>query len=622
MRIPVSIIGLLLPISALALNFDAELPYSDIPQDAETRIAVGALTDEGILEGHPDGTFRDLDLLNRAEFMKIAMALVNDDGEGELIDLNTNCFPDVSSDAWFAAPVCYAKYLGIVSGNAIIGVDPDEWFFEPSRSVQYEEALKILIGIYETRNPLRCYSCLVDWAGEWYVPYVVGAEDMGIVLEGLKPGHKVTRGEIARLVLNVLAFESGELDLLRAAEQEAEFKLSDQCKPYVCDDGATHPSCTEDGHQIMYLVNPCQVFVPSKCAPIVCDDGRKFASCNSLGEQLFFTGGTPCFNEAGFDEDPIDSPQADAVYDPDTDLSTDASFLLLGNTTPVLGSIEVFNNSEPFDVSKITIIFTAGSSLNSVQAIHVYDEDGLYLGRANKDSSAGNRHFVLNLKSGSWSLEKREERYIYVRAQLSEDQQGGVSGEELEVSAIQIEGSGMWSNKTYNQSTTDDFNSFQTGRSDVIGITNAGAATDLLVAGTNILIGEFRFEGRTVSGTADLEITDIVFTIGANDDVAVSNMQLGSEGSTDRINCTIVSNKGTCSTIPDYLGSFEKAPRIIQIFGDVTIPAGALRPSLQLSINNPGSIGSAGDLTWTDGSSSFTWVPTGTPVVRGTYFNW
>lgn len=31
------------------------------------------------------------------------------------------------------------------------------------------------------------------------------------------------------------------------------------CEPYICKNGEEHPSCTEDGHQINYLINPCQL---------------------------------------------------------------------------------------------------------------------------------------------------------------------------------------------------------------------------------------------------------------------------------------------------------------------------------------------------------------------------
>jgi len=30
------------------------------------------------------------------------------------------------------------------------------------------------------------------------------------------------------------------------------------CSPYICKNGDEHPSCTEDGHQIQYIINPCQ----------------------------------------------------------------------------------------------------------------------------------------------------------------------------------------------------------------------------------------------------------------------------------------------------------------------------------------------------------------------------
>jgi len=581
-----ALVILLILLSVPVLSYGiSDFPYSDPPSDMQILEAVEALTEDGILEGHPDGTFKDGDLLNRAEFMKIAMKLVP---ESQLPTENGNCFPDVSSDTWFSKPVCGAKKLGIVSGNAIQGIDPSKWFFEPSRPVNYAEALKIIIEIYEERNPLRCFTCLVDWAGEWYYPYLLGARDMGIALENLDPGKLLTRGEIARLVFNMLVFEG-----------------SDNSKSV--DDSETGDGSDADSE------------AQSGCELIICGDGRKFESCDSKGEPLMFTGGTPCFDESAPSSE--DNPSG-SVYDPDTDVSTDSEFLILGDASAVLGSVEVFNNSEPFDVTKITVIFTSASGLNSIEALKIYDEYGEYIGRANRDTSEGTRHYVLNLKSGSWTLDKRESRYIYVRAILVRGDSGGVSGETAEIEDIRVEGLGMWSNRKYSQTDSDDYNSFQTALSGVTGIANAGNDQDLLTEGTGLLVGLFRFEGKRSSGTADLRVTQINFTVGTNDGVAVSNMQLGSADSNEKIDCSVSGSSAVCGSIPDYLGSFKPSPRTIQIFADVSIPDNALRPSLQLTINNPGSAGSAGDITWTDGTSVFTWVPFGTPVVRGTYFGW
>ena len=123
---------ILLPIAAFARTYDdSNLPYSDPPSDLPTAVAVSVLTEEGVLQGNPDGTFRSNDLLNRAEFMKISMKLA----PALPREVDLTCFPDVPADAWYARPICLAKTMGVVSGNAVEGVDPDLWLFDPLRPV-------------------------------------------------------------------------------------------------------------------------------------------------------------------------------------------------------------------------------------------------------------------------------------------------------------------------------------------------------------------------------------------------------------------------------------------------------------------------------------------------------
>lgn len=45
--------------------------------------------------------------------------------------------------------------------------------------------------------------------------------------------------------------------LPQSSSSSSSSTISDECKPYVCMDGTTHPSCTEDGHVINYFAPPC-----------------------------------------------------------------------------------------------------------------------------------------------------------------------------------------------------------------------------------------------------------------------------------------------------------------------------------------------------------------------------
>ncbi len=557
MKLLFTIVGLI-PSIALALNFDAPLHYTDPAPDHATAISVGALTEEGILEGNPDGSFRYNRLLNRAEFMQITYRLLD---PVFLPEYRLGCFPDVHPDAWFAQAVCQAKEMGIVHGNAQEGVDPSLWYFEPSRPVQYEEAVKVLINIYGI--PLDyCIGCIE----EWYEVFLRAAERRKLNLN-LPPGHQLTRGQVSRLVARFVAFNEGELQELLDAESgiiiNGEIKATEEIK--VTD-------AIEDNNSS----------VPSE------------SSKSSVA----------------------------SIYDSDPDATRRSQFVMLGEDSPALAAIEIFPDSEALDVTKITTIFTSTSDLGSIEALKVYDQDGKYLGRANKDSIAGNRHFTLNMKNGTWVVGHRETVDVYVRAIMNGHKSGGTSGDQFEVEDMQVEGDGVWSNRSYTQGATADFPEFETSQSVITSITNPESSSELLVAGNDLPIGSFKFEGEAASGTPELKVTDIDFTIGAGDGVSVSNVTMGLSGYTDRHTCSIAGSTITCASIPESFGDFEKSAKTLVLYGDVTIPEAADRPTLQIFISQPGNISSAGDVTWTDGTSTFQWVSYGSPVVRGTNYSW
>ncbi|MBT4586184.1 S-layer homology domain-containing protein, partial [Candidatus Peregrinibacteria bacterium] len=99
---------------AYAISYDTEsLNYSDRSQfSGQEAMAISVLSQEKVLLGNPDGTFNVKSNLNRAEFITIAMRLLDDSD----IQFDLECFPDVRPFIWYAASVCEAKALGIVSG--------------------------------------------------------------------------------------------------------------------------------------------------------------------------------------------------------------------------------------------------------------------------------------------------------------------------------------------------------------------------------------------------------------------------------------------------------------------------------------------------------------------------
>lgn len=579
-RILVTILAILVPVLGFARTYDASnLPYSDASKDREIAVALSLLTDEKIVQGHPDGTFRGDDYLNRAEFMKIAMRLVQ---VRPAIGFASNCFPDVTIGEWYFEDVCLAKWMGIISGNAQEGVSKSKWLFEPARGVLYAEALKILVELHTI--PPHTVA-----AGEWYESYMKTAEDLRVDLPGKGPGYRLRRNDMAKIVAAFMAYDDGSLDALRSAQQRAS-DTNDPvvCAPYVCSDGTTHPRCTEDGHVINYFVDPC--FVPHQTS------SAKSSSSKSSSA----------------------STQS-AQYDPIGDTNVDAGFLLLGSTSSVLGAGKIFLEEEPLRVNAINV--TLSDANGSVQFFKIYDYNGKFIGNAYLNSSVSNKTYTLSTKTLNLVVPAATEFSFYVRAVLKDKDSGGVSGTIAQLSSLGVEGTGDWSNRSYTRTTSETYNTYQTARAIITDISNAGDSNAPLISGTNEEIGSFRFTGTKSDSSAYLKVTDIVFQVASNN-VSVSNVQLGADQTGDRMSCGIASAVITCASIDPLFGSFDDRSRKLTLYADITVSNGAQKASLSVSINTPGSVGSAGDITWTDGTTSFTWVEGATPVARGTYYSY
>jgi hypothetical protein len=143
--------------------------------------AIAYLESIGVIDGHPDGSFKPDDGLNRAEFAKIVMNAFGYDSYGNY------CFPDVN-DEWFSTFVCTAKRLEIIHGN------PDGTF-KPGNPVNTVEALKIIL---ETQG-LEFYA---ESGEEWFVPYVRYARGttLNFILQENGLDQPLTRGEAAEMI--------------------------------------------------------------------------------------------------------------------------------------------------------------------------------------------------------------------------------------------------------------------------------------------------------------------------------------------------------------------------------------------------------------------------------------
>jgi len=168
--------------------------FSDVPLQHPNAKAIEFVREQGIVNGYPDGTFKPNQLINRAEFTKIIIEAIL--GQPPLEHAG-QCFPDVESEQWFYAYVCYAKRMEIISGF------PDGTF-KPTQNITFAEAAKIVANSFK----------LSTKPGEpWYQPFIDTLRKLNAIPPTLiEPTQSLTRGELAEMIYRILGSEQFQAD--------------------------------------------------------------------------------------------------------------------------------------------------------------------------------------------------------------------------------------------------------------------------------------------------------------------------------------------------------------------------------------------------------------------------
>lgn len=543
--IPVLFLTLSVVSTALALDYtDRTSVYTDAPFSTGEAAGISLLTDAGVVQGNPDGTFAPQRRINRAEFMKIAYFLNTD----AFVDNDTTprsytCFPDVPKDVWFNLYVCAGKDKKILTGYA-------DSLFHPERGISYAEAVTILGRLFK-------YPTNSAAGDEWFTPYMRTAQARGTLLPLNISNHRpLTRGQMARLAAAFLAESYGELVQYRLAEKGT---------------------------------------VMSSSMSSSLSSSRSSSSSSSVSSS----------SNAVFDQKPVTTARS--------------SILLLDEISPVMGSVNVFIEQEPLDVTQISV--NLASAVPTVEHFLIYDENKKYLGKATIDSAvAGNTRYTAIITRGDVQVPKRENMKFYARAFVKSKDWGGQSGQTVQITSFVFKGFGFWSSTEYTRTSSETFPVYETARSVLASVVNADGATDVLITGPNRKLASFTFEGRRSDGTASMQVVSADFSIEATGGIELTNIIMRADGTDATSACSATSTVISCDPIPGDFGSLTLGPRTLTLYGTVSNPANVNNATMRITLNEPGSPSSAGALTWFDGTQTFDWVPFEAPVVRGTLY--
>ncbi len=183
----------------LALSLQLSLSafaYTDLTPEHKYYEAVEFITEEDIVGGYPDGTYRADQTLNRAELLKIVIeANFNDNQFTPFAD--ESCFDDVPAGEWFTPYVCFAKDLGVVKGY-------DDGNFRPNDKINLVEALKI---------SLSSFGFAVEELDPWYKDIVETAAGRNFIpIDFQQFSQEISRGQMAELITRILKEDRNELN--------------------------------------------------------------------------------------------------------------------------------------------------------------------------------------------------------------------------------------------------------------------------------------------------------------------------------------------------------------------------------------------------------------------------
>lgn len=171
----------LLSVTALCFLLPLHAQEFSDTQHSYCSSAVDFLSDNGVVNGYPDGTFGINGTLTRAEFATMLFRVI-----GSPKEATQESFPDVPEDHWAREAILAVSEQGLVNGYA-------DGSFRPDAPVLYEEAVKMVVSLMTDED-------LVP-SEPWYQAYVEYAEKTNLP-EKMKAsvGETLTRGDAAVLL--------------------------------------------------------------------------------------------------------------------------------------------------------------------------------------------------------------------------------------------------------------------------------------------------------------------------------------------------------------------------------------------------------------------------------------
>ena len=180
--------------------------FPDVDENHWAAKQIDILSDQGVIVGYPDGTFKPDENVTRAEFASMAIKAL---GQEHTKVIQPVEFTDITSAFWAYDAIQKALYFDLISS--------DKTLFRPDDNVSREEATTVAVNALTTEqiSPAKALEVLAKYSDLESIPndFLIPAGkseilNMIVVAPGsekpaLEPLRPATRAEVAAILFNM-----------------------------------------------------------------------------------------------------------------------------------------------------------------------------------------------------------------------------------------------------------------------------------------------------------------------------------------------------------------------------------------------------------------------------------
>ncbi len=201
--------GLLTALVAV-FTMNAVQAFPDVSDNYWAAPQIKLLSEQGVIVGYPDGTFKPDDNVTRAEFASMAIKAL---GQEHTKVIQPVAFKDITTDYWAYDAIQKALYFDLVSAPK------DGELFRPDDSVSRAESLSVAvnaltteqISVQKAKEVLARRYTDTHTIPEWFLIPAGKAEILGMVVivpsadkAKMEAERPATRAEVAAILFNMM----------------------------------------------------------------------------------------------------------------------------------------------------------------------------------------------------------------------------------------------------------------------------------------------------------------------------------------------------------------------------------------------------------------------------------